>query len=89
MTICLNSFRKGDKEQDSPISKRAMQKLITSIFGSDYSAHSLRSGFASECFQQGATSSQVRQQTLHKSVAGLMPYDQTDKIKNNAVNSIL
>ena len=85
----FRSFKKGDIESDIQITTRGIQKLVKSIFGVEYSAHSLRSGFATTSFELGATHSQVMAQTLHKSVSGLLPYDQSDVKRNNSVNAIL
>ena len=85
----FRSFRRGDIESEEVITRRSLQKLVNLLFGEEYTAHSLRSGFCSSAFESGATYSQVMQQSLHKFVEGLRAYDQSDKRKNNAVNGLV
>jgi len=55
-----------------------------------YSAHSVRSGFATSAAMAGATSYKIRQATGHRSEAGLAPYLRTlDLFNDSAMARIL
>jgi integrase len=55
-----------------------------------FSAHSLRSGFATSAAMAGATSYKIRQVTGHRSEAGLAPYLRTaDLFDDSAAARVL
>src|SRR5690606_3153611 len=71
----------------------AVVKLRVRAAGYDataFSAHSIRSGFATSAAMAGATSYKIRQVTGHRSEAGLAPYLRTvDLFDDSATARVL
>lgn len=55
-----------------------INKIIKSVYGDDFSGHSLRSGFISEAFERGLDAGKIQRVTLHKLEATVASYRQID-----------
>jgi len=88
-SFLFHGFRRGDHEDSKQITVRAIQYLVTDLFGEIYSAHSLRAGFVTQSFENGSSASQIMIQTGHRSLTSLLIYDRSDLLKRNAVTGIV
>jgi len=85
--IC-RQIKKGSKVQDNAISYQAFNKILKTL---DYrlSSHSFRAGFVTQCAINGASISDIQNQTGQKSANTVLRYTRTISIKNNnSVNNL-
>ena len=76
------SIHKSGKVQTKPLSGKDVSLIVKTILGTDFSAHSLRSGFVTECSRRGKTIAEIKAVSLHKTDTVVMGYIQTnDKLK--------
>ena len=88
-------FTKGSKLTDSRLTDQTVALLIkeylnkAGIDSSNYSGHSLRSGFATSAAESGAEERSIMEMTGHKSTEMVRRYiKQANLFKNNALNKI-
>ena len=89
-------FSKGSKLTNNRLTDQTVALIIkhylnyTNINSSNYSGHSLRSGFATSAAEAGAEERSIMAMTGHKSTEMVRRYiKEADLFKNNALNKIL
>jgi integrase len=88
-------FNKGSKLSDNRLTDQSVALIIkkylklTGIDSTNYSGHSLRSGFATSAAESGAEERSIMAMTGHKSTEMVRRYiKQANLFKNNALNKI-
>ena len=91
----FRKFHKGNKLSNIRLSDQSVALLIkyylnkAGIDSSDYSGHSLRSGFATSAAEAGAEERSIMNMTGHKSTEMVRKYiKEANLFKNNALNKI-
>jgi len=81
------AFRRGDKELNKPIKKRALQNLLESLTGT--SSHGLRRGVITTAFRMGCNPAEVMQISGHRSISSLLEYNDADLFSANGITTVL
>jgi site-specific recombinase XerD len=74
------SIHKSGKVQTKPLSGKDVSLIVKTILGTDFSAHSLRSGFITEAFNKGVNVKVIQQTTLQITDAVTNSYNRVEKL---------
>lgn len=76
-------IRKGDRLSFERLSDQWVDKLVKRVFGTSYSAHSLRASFVTIAKLNGADDSEVMRQTKHKTPLMIQRYTRLENIRQH------
>lgn len=76
-------IRKGDRLSFERLSDQWVDKLVKQVFGTSYSAHSLRASFVTVAKLNGADDSEVMRQTKHKTPLMIQRYTRLENIRQH------
>ena len=76
------SIHKSGKLQPKPLSGKDVGLIVKTILGTEFSAHSLRSGFITEAFNKGVNVKVIQQTTLQITDAVTNSYNRVEKLSS-------
>ncbi len=76
------SIHKSGKLQPKPLSGKDVSLIVKTILGTEFSAHSLRSGFITEAFNKGVNVKVIQQTTLQITDAVTNSYNRVEKLSS-------
>lgn len=74
------SIHKSGKVQTKPLSGKDVGLIVKTVLGTEFSAHSLRSGFITEAFNKGVNVKVIQQTTLQITDAVTNSYNRVEKL---------
>lgn len=76
------SIHKSGKVQTKPLSGKDVSLIVKTILGTEFSPHSLRSGFITEAFNKGVNVKVIQQTTLQITDAVTNSYNRVEKLSS-------
>lgn len=76
------SIHKSGKLQPKPLSGKDVGLIVKTVLGTEFSAHSLRSGFITEAFNKGVNVKVIQQTTLQITDAVTNSYNRVEKLSS-------